>query len=174
MDHLPFEDWILNNEPLTSRQKQDLAAHLQECRTCTALREVDLALGNVRQAEPAPGFSARFQVRLAEQRQAMKRRNAIGFSLLAVAVLGGTAVFAFPYLQAAAVSPLAFATTWLSSLAGLWASLHALFQAGWVLLRVAPGFVPAYIWVVLVLGLASWSIAWTYSMLRFATKTQGV
>ena len=109
MDHLPFEDWILNNEPLTPRQKQDLAAHLQECRTCTALREVDLALGNVRQAEPAPGFSARFQVRLAEQRQAMKRRNAIGFSLLAVAVLGGTAVYAFPILQAAAVSPLALA-----------------------------------------------------------------
>ncbi len=173
MDHLPFEDWILNHEPLTPRQKRDLAAHLQTCRTCTALGEVDLALGNVRQAEPALGFTARFQERLVEQRKVLKRRNALGFSLLAVSVVGASLVTALPLLQAVAASPLQLATTWMTSLAGLWASLQALLQAGLVLLRVAPRFVPAYIWAVIILGLASWSLVWTYSMLRFRRITQG-
>ena len=174
MDHLPFEDWILNNEPLTPRQMRELEAHLQQCRTCTALRQVDLALGNVRQAEPTPGFTARFQTRLAEERLALRRRNAVGFSLLAVSVAGVSLAVAWPILQALVVSPLALATSWLASLAGLWASLQALFQAGLVLLRVAPGFIPTYIWAVLILGLASWSILWTFTMLRYARIPQGV
>jgi hypothetical protein len=173
MDHLPFEDWILNNEPLTPRQKRELAAHLKACRTCTALGEVDLALANVRQAEPAPGFTARFQARLVEQRKTIKRRNTLGFSLLAVSVVGVSLVAAWPFLQALVASPLQLATTWMTSLAGLWVSIQALLQAGLVLLRVAPGFVPGYIWAVIILGLASWSIAWTYSMLRFTRITQG-
>jgi hypothetical protein len=174
MDHLPFEDWILNNEPLTPRQKRDLAAHLQVCRTCTALGEVDLALGNVRPAEPTPGFTARFQERLVEQRKTLQRRNALGFSLLAVSVVAVSMAAAWPFLQAVTASPLQLATTWLSSLAGLWASVQALLQAGLVLLRVAPGFVPTYIWAIIILGLASWSIVWTYSMLRYTRITQGV
>ena len=60
MDHLPFEDWILNDEPLTPQQKRELDAHLQACRTCTALREVDLALRTMsaRRNPPAGSLTA--------------------------------------------------------------------------------------------------------------------
>jgi hypothetical protein len=174
MDHLPFEDWLLNEESLTPRQTRELSAHLQTCRSCSALAELDLALHSVRQAEPARGFTNRFQDRLAEHRQGMRRRNALGFSLMTLSVVGTFTGLAWPALRTAFESPVDVVSSWLSSLVGLWASIHALIQAGLVLLRVAPGFVPGYIWTVLLFGLTGWSVVWIFSLLKFTRIPQGV
>lgn len=37
MDHRPFEDWLLYDEPLTSVQKSELQAHLRSCTSCAAI-----------------------------------------------------------------------------------------------------------------------------------------
>lgn len=174
MDHLPFEDWILNEEQLTTAQKRDLALHLQGCRSCTALGEVNLALRSPRQAEPAPGFSTRFQARLVEHKRSLRQRNALGFSLLAFSVVGIFTGAAWPVLRSAVESPLEVVSSWLSSLVGLWVSIQALFQAGFVLFRVAPGFVPGYIWTVLIFILSGWSMVWIYSLLKYTRVQQGV
>ena len=56
MNHRPFEDWLLNQEPLTSEQKCELQAHLRECPSCTSLTEVNMALRMVKPANPAKFF----------------------------------------------------------------------------------------------------------------------
>ncbi len=33
MNHRPFEDWLLDDQPLTPEQKRDLQSHLRTC-TC--------------------------------------------------------------------------------------------------------------------------------------------
>ena len=78
MDHQPFEDWLLNAETLDPRQREELNAHLQGCRACSALSAVDHALQTARQVEPRRGFVNRFQLRLAGNKQGLRRRNALG------------------------------------------------------------------------------------------------
>jgi len=174
MDHRPFEDWLLAEEPITTQQKRELAAHLQACPSCSALAEVNLSLRAVRQVEPAAGFVNRFQVRLEAQRKAMRRRNVLGFALLAVSVAVLLVGLAWPVLKTAVESPVDLLGSWVASLTNLWASLQVLFHAGSVLLRVAPGFVPGYLWMILLFAFTGWSAVWVLSLKKATKVLQGV
>ncbi len=174
MNHRPFEDWLLAEDPLSPQQKRELDAHLQTCPSCTALAEVNLALRSVRQADPPPGFAARFQVRLAAQRKAMRQRNAVGFIILAVSVAGLLTALTWPLLRAAVESPVSLLGSWLTALTNLWAALQALFHAAAVLLRVVPGLAPGYLWLILLFAFTGWSAAWVVSLKKVTHVLQGV
>jgi hypothetical protein len=174
MDHRPFEDWLLNNQQLTSNEKRQLNAHLQTCSSCTALAEVDLALKTVKMAEPTAGFTDRFQVRLEARKKALRQRNFWGFFVLTVSVVGLLAWFCWPVIKSFIQSPVSLLASWLSSLVSIWASLAALFQGGRVILKVVPGFVPAYIWMVILVVAAGWSLLWVFSLMKFTKIPQGV
>jgi hypothetical protein len=167
MDHRLFEDWILEDQPLTPSQKRQLSLHLGECGSCAALAEVNLTLMRVSQAEPKAGFTGRFRLRLAERKTVLRRRNAWGFSLLTASVLGALSLVAAPFLKDLFTSPVNVLATAVASLASLWAALQALTRAGLVLFKVAPGFIPAYIWVVLLISAGGWSMAWIFSLMKF-------
>ncbi len=173
MDHRPFEDWLLNEEQLTPRQQGDLNTHLQACPSCSALAEVNLAFRSVRQADPAPQFASRFQLRLTAQRQALRRRNRVGYLVLTAGVLALLVGLSWPLLSLFFDSPVSALTSWLSSLVGLWASFQALLRSASVLFTVAPRFVPAYIWAALLFGFAGWSIVWVLSLMKFTKLPQG-
>ena len=85
MNHRPFEDWLLNDQPLTPTEKRDLDTHIRTCKYCAALAETGLVLRSVRMVSPQPGFTSRFQKCLAAQRIADRRR----FCGLSVFLLGG-------------------------------------------------------------------------------------
>jgi hypothetical protein len=174
MDHRPFEDWLLEPQPLTTDQKRQLNTHLQTCSSCTSLAEVNLALKSVKAAAPAAGFSARFQVRLAARKQVLRRRNFWGFSLLTLSVLGLFGWVSWPVLKDIIQSPVNLLASWISSLFSFWGSLQAIFRAGMVLFKVVPGFVPAYIWAVILFAAGGWSLVWVVSLMKFTKKTQGV
>jgi len=67
MNHQPFEDWLLNDKPITHEQKRELDVHLRICSYCAALAETGVALKSVRKASPQTGFTTRFQTRLVER-----------------------------------------------------------------------------------------------------------
>jgi hypothetical protein len=60
MNHLPFEIWLLSEEPLSTEDSQALQDHLQECEQCSRLREawsgVEVLFADVPEIEPQPGF----------------------------------------------------------------------------------------------------------------------
>jgi hypothetical protein len=174
MDHRPFEDWLLDNQPLTTDQKRQLNTHLQACSSCAALVEVNLALKSVQLAAPAAGFANRFQVRLAAKKQALRRRNFWGFVLLTLSVLVLFAWVSWPVLKDLIQSPVNLLASWISSLVSFWASLQAIFRAGMVLFKVVPGFVPAYIWAVILFTAGGWSLVWVVSLMKFTKYPQGV
>jgi hypothetical protein len=174
MDHRPFEDWLLEPQPITTDQKRQLSTHLRTCSSCAALVEVNLALKSVRVAAPAAGFSTRFQVRLAARKQVLRRRNFWGFSLLTLSVLGLFGWFSWPVLKDLIQSPVNLLASWISSLFSFWGSLQAIFRAGMVLFKVVPGFVPAYIWAVILFAAGGWSLVWIVSLMKFTKYTQGV
>jgi hypothetical protein len=78
MNHQPFEDWLLNDMPITHEQKRELDLHVRTCAYCGALAETGIALKLVKKAAPQPGFSNRFQMRLAARKLAERRRRAWG------------------------------------------------------------------------------------------------
>jgi hypothetical protein len=174
MDHRPFEDWLLDNQPLNADQKRQLNAHLHACSSCSALTEVNLALKSVSQAAPAAGFVDRFQVRLASRKTAIQRRNFLGFVVLTISVLGILGGISWPVLKELVLSPVNLLTGWISSLLSSWTSLQAIFRAGMVLFKVVPGFVPTYIWAVILFAAGIWSLVWVVSLLKFSKYTQGV
>ncbi|HTX91510.1 MAG TPA: hypothetical protein VMC09_09850 [Anaerolineales bacterium] len=173
MDHRPFEDWLLENKKLNTDEKRQLNAHLRSCQTCSALAEVDLALKSVRLAEPSAGFTDRFQVRLEARKKALRQRNFWGFFVLTVSVVGLLAWACWPFIQSIVQSPVSMLASWLSSVVSIWASAEALFQGGRVILKVVPGFVPTYVWMILLLIAGGWSLLWVFSLMKLTKIPQG-
>jgi len=174
MNHRPFDDWLLADQPLTPQQKRDLQAHLQNCSQCAALAEVNLALSSARVVPPTAGFTDRFQVRLAAQRRAVRVRNRWGFLLLVMSVVGILTWLAWPALKIVLQSPADLLTSWLSDLVSVWAFLQAMSHVSAVLIRVAPGFIPVSAWAVLLLAAGGCSLLWAFSLLKLTQRAQGV
>ena len=174
MNHQPFEEWLLHEKLVSPKEKLDLDAHLRICGYCSALAETGKALRTVKMIAPAAGFSTRFQARLAMQRAADRRRRRWGTVLF---TFGGLVMLMWltgPYL----VSFFAAPATWIAGLIE-WAvflitTLQAVTQAGSVLLRMLPGFLSPFAFMVLVSALAGIGLLWSVSIWRFVRVPRGV
>jgi len=174
MNHRPFEDWLLNNQPLTPTEKLDLDAHVRACPHCAALAESGIELRSVRMVPPAPGFTVRFQQRLAAQRIAERRRRLWG---LVVLLVGGGALLLWltaPFLLALISSPAQWITLVIGYLLFILTSMQTLGEIMLVFLRVVPGFIPPFVWMVIVSALAGLGLLWTVSIWRFGRFQRGV
>ena len=176
MNHLPFEEWLLNNNRITPEQQRDLDLHLRTCAYCSALAETGRVLSAAKMATPAPGFTMRFQARLAERKIAERRRKLWGATLF---TLGGLILLMWmigPYLASFIASP----ATWISVVVGwlvfVGTTLFALIDAGAVILRMIPKFLPPFAWLVLLSTFAGVGLLWSVSIWRFAQRgaPQGV
>ena len=174
MNHQPFENWLLDNQPLAPEEKRELQIHLQECAHCTALVEVNLELRSVKMAAPAAGFTARFQQRLKVQLLLEQRNRLVGVLILAFGGLGLTAWFAAPYVLGFLGSP----AEWIAAIIGFLLSLVSMAEAvgdiGSILLRVLPGFIPPIAWLVFLSALSGFGLLWAVSIWRFSRVPRGV
>lgn len=176
MNHLPFETWLLNDLPVTLEQQRELDLHLRDCAHCTALAETGRLLKNVKMTSPAPGFTARFQARLAERKVAERRRRVWGAFLFG---LGGLSLLLWlvgPYAASFISAP----SSWVSAIIGwlvfIGSTLFALLDAGVVLLEVVANFLPPFVWMVVLSTIAGVGLLWSVSIWRFAQRVvpQGV
>ncbi len=174
MNHRPFEDWLLNDTPMTPEQKRDLDEHLRSCSYCAALADTGVVLRSVKMVSPPAGFTMRFQARLAERKIAERRRWLWGSILFTVGGLALLIWLTIPYLVRFFDSP----ATWISGLVewGLFliTTIQALFQAGSVLLNVIPGFLSPFAWMVVISAFAGFSLLWSVSIWRFSRVPRGV
>ena len=174
MKHQPFEEWLLNETPLTHEQKRELDLHVRSCAYCSALVETGMVLRSVKMVAPADGFTARFQERLVERKLANHRRRIWGAVLFLIGGLSFLIWLAGPSLFAFLSSPQA----WIASLVEwgifLVTTFQAMAQAGEVLLHVIPGFVPPFAWMIIVSAIAGISLLWSVSIWRFTRVPQGV
>ena len=176
MNHLPFEDWLLNNLSITSEQQRELDLHLRDCPYCSALGETGRLLNSPRLAMPAGGFTTRFQVRLAERKLADRRKRLWGSVLFIVGGFVLTLLIIQPYLSSFLASPAGWVSGIVSWLVFIGTTLFALFEAGLVILSVIPNFMPPVLWMVILSTLAGAGLLWSVSIWRFAqrVKPQGV
>jgi len=174
MNHLPFEDWLLNDRPVTPEEQRELDLHLRNCTYCSALVQTGRMLNNAKLVTPAVGFTTRFQTRLAEHKVAERRRKLWGAFLFSLGGLVLLMWFAGPYLASFFASP----ATWISVVVGwlvyLGTTLLALFDAGLVILSVIPNFMSPFAWMVLLSMFAGVGLLWFVSIWRFVRVPQGV
>jgi hypothetical protein len=173
MSHQPFELWLLEDQNLEPEQKRALQAHLQTCVHCSALVETGSQLRSVRQAEPASGFSVRFQQRLSAHKLAERRRKFWGMILFVLGGLGLLGWFAGPILSPLLASPAEWIALLLSYVFFIVASVQALSDVGLVLVRVVPGFVPPFAWLVITSALAGVGLLWIISIWRLTYVSRG-
>jgi len=174
MNHRPFEDWLLEDQYLNPAQKRELDTHLRECETCKAIAEANLALRSARLAAPAPGFSVRFQERLALAREAQRRRTVLGSILFSIGGLVLLALLAGPTLFSFIGSPAEWLTFILNGALFAYSMLVASSEAGFVLLQVLPGFVPVFVWLVVLSAFGGLGLLWSVSIWRIVRVPQGV
>ena len=174
MNHQPFEEWLLNEKLISPKERLDLDAHLRICSYCSALAETGKALRTVKRVAPAAGFSTRFQARLAMQKAADRRRKRWGTILF---TFGGLVMLMWlvgPYLASFFAAP----ATWIAALVEwavfLFTTLQAVTQVGSVLLRMLPGFVSPFGFMVLVSAFAGIGLLWSVSIWRFVRVPRGV
>jgi len=166
MNHLPFETWLLNEQSLSPEQQRDLQLHLRECEHCTALTEVNLVLRSAKLAAPAPGFTARFQKRLEEQRALERRNRLAGISVLVLGGLGLTLWLVGPYLASFIGSPAAWIAAMVTFLLSLLTMAQAVGDIGSILLRILPGFIPPIAWLVVLSAVSGFGLLWAVSIWR--------
>ncbi len=173
MNHQPFEDWLLNDKPISQEQKRELDIHMRTCAYCAALAETGIALKSVKKASPQKGFAARFQARLVERKLAERRRRLWGALLF---TFGGLVLLMWltsPYLLAFVSAP----ATWIAAIVqwGVFivTTIEALAQAGSVFVRIIPDFLSPFAWMVLLSALAGVSLLWTVSIWRFVRVPRG-
>jgi hypothetical protein len=174
MNHRPFEDWLLDDQPLTTQQKRELQAHMRNCDTCTALAEANLALRSAHVVSPAPGFTARWQERLVAARRIQRRRMTIGmlvFSLGGLVLLG---LLTGPILVSVIGSPAEWISALVHALLYGYTLLAAMLEAGSVLFRVLPNFIPPFVWLVLISALSGLGLLGSVSVWRLTRIPQGV
>lgn len=99
MNHQPFETWIFSEDPLQSEDMVQLNDHLQSCEDCRklshAMAQLDQTFTTTPAPAPAPGFTQRWQARLAVHRKLRQQRRmwflTLGFfglaSLLSMLIL---------------------------------------------------------------------------------------
>ena len=174
MNHRPFEDWLLEDQHLTSDQERELQAHLRTCTSCSAVAESNLALHSTRMISPAEGFVSRFETRLAENRKAMRIRQVIGTTIFVLAGLAFLYWLASPFIQEVMRSP----ADWITNVVGYFLfiviSVQALGEVSHVFLHLLSDFVSPLGWLVilfLVSGLGSLEVV---SIWRFTRTPQGV
>jgi anti-sigma factor RsiW len=80
MNHLPFEEWLLADEPPVGEQAIELREHLRDCPHCRELEASWASVNTLFQASeqiaPTPGFTTRWQARLqAQQQETLSRKH---------------------------------------------------------------------------------------------------
>jgi hypothetical protein len=173
MNHQPFEDWLLNDMPITNEQKRDLDLHVRSCAHCSALAETGVALKSVKKVSPQPGFTIRFQERLAQRKLVERRRRLWGAVLFTFGGLAMLLWFASPVLASFFSAP----ATWIAALVGwivfVLTTIQALAQAGSVFLRIIPDFLSPFAWMVILSAVAGVSLLWSVSIWRFVRVPRG-
>lgn len=174
MNHRPFEDWLLDDEPLRPQQARDLQAHLRSCTSCSAIAESNLALHSTRRVGPAAGFADRFTMRLAKRRREQAWRQIIGTLILVLGGLGLTLWVAGPSLELALRSPAGWITAVVGYFLFVVTSAQVLSEVSAILLRVLPDFVSPAGWLIVSLVVSGLALVWAISVRRFAHAQQGV
>ena len=172
-----YEDWLLDDDVLSIEESAALETHLQSCVSCRQLSEswksveAELLAGPL--IGPRPGFTARWQERLAAEQKALERRQSLaflGFTIFGAALLlGSLIILALPLLQ----NPNLILWTWLyrvGQMVSVAQTMNAFFSG---FFRSVITLIPLSGWILLIGVLCELAVLWLVSF-RLVTNPRRV
>jgi anti-sigma factor RsiW len=174
LNHQHYEEWLLSGETLPPEPAKRLSEHLLTCEQCRVLsagwQEVEQRLTRARLVPPAPGFTARWQARLNEERLRQKRRHALyflAFSVGGILVLfTALAVLFWPLLQSPYTLVLALALR-VGSAITLVGDLTVI---GKTVLLAFSRIIPTSLWVGILVAAFSLTVIWIVALGKIALQ----
>lgn len=171
MNHNPYENWILDDLPITADQKRELSIHMDECPECARLYQGWSSVQHTirqTQIQPAPAdFTAKWTSSLLhrkrEQEKKQARNLAISLATGAVATLIALGIILLPDL-----SLISLAAGSITSLTALVTGIESFWSILFKLVRAVPSsslIVTLFVvsgWVLLAcftLGFSVWKLA---------------
>lgn len=171
MNHRPFEDWLLENQPLTPEQNQELKNHLKTCSTCLALTEVDLMLKTSRLVAPRAGFTERFQLKLAAEEQLARKRQFWGLGILGLIAILAMSFLIVQLFSVWLRSPAEIFVTWVTWWVTLVSSIRTFGTIGLVFVKIASGIIPLPLWLGMAGGSFLLVLVWVTSLWKLSYST---
>ncbi|UCH61326.1 MAG: zf-HC2 domain-containing protein [Anaerolineales bacterium] len=168
--HQPFESWIFTSEELSGAESQALQEHLQECRSCLnltqALQGMESHLRATPLLSPMPGFTARWETRLADT---LLRQRRIQTFWVMMASIGGavlllllTGWMILPLLR----TPLPILLAWAYQSAGVFTYIRDLGQAFFTASGTIFNLIPITLWVAILVAMGSLGALWLVAYQR--------
>jgi predicted anti-sigma-YlaC factor YlaD len=163
-NHLRFEEWLLSASSLTPEEHALLQEHLKSCESCRRLldawQEVDYQLKAAPLRAPEPGFTHRWQVRLAqEQRRQQRLQTASVLAFgggIAIALLLILVAWTWPVI----INPVPYLMVWAYQLTTAYYYFSGVGQALGTVARMFLGLVPDTLWVAALVALGSLGVIW--------------
>jgi hypothetical protein len=162
--HLLIEEWLLSASSLTPEEHALLQEHLKSCVACRQLsdawQEAEYQLKAAPVRSPEPGFTGRWQMRLAQEQLRVQRQQTIyvlalggGIALTLIVILG---LWSLPVLR----NPLPYLMVWGYQLITSFYLLSDVGGALSIVARMLVGLVPDTLWVAFLVALGSLGVIW--------------
>ena len=136
MNHQPFRDWLLSEEKLSADQIREMQEHVRSCESCRqiegAWNQVESAFRAIPQAQPAPGFTNRWQANLAEYLAHKQKRRGWMMIGLNVVIILSLLVLVVSQLWALIQAPEPYLVAWFTrffSLVTIYFTLQDLYRS---------------------------------------------
>lgn len=168
MNHQPYEDWLLSDEPLLPEQSRDLQTHLRMCDSCQQLfeswSEVQNLFNVAPSVQPKAGFSTRWLIRLEEEERKTKQRQ----SWMMLILTGGVALFILLLISINVFTsidqPIQLLFLGTSKLTEILSALNAINEILSAFVELVSILIPPMWWIVIVAGISLLGLLWLYSL----------
>jgi hypothetical protein len=176
MCHQPFENWIIDAEPLAVQDRNRLEAHLESCPQCqllkTNLQAVNMRLSFARQTRPPEGFTQRWQAGLQQRLEDLRMQQVLQvrrfFLYLGAATVVSLALFILMVTLGGGLDQWLLDTANRLQTANQWVGdLQSLL---FTLLQITPPVLPLALWITITTVFSALAMIWIVSLWRLTIK----
>jgi hypothetical protein len=177
MNHQPFENWLLSEDPLPEDDERALLDHLVDCDQCSELEDAWLNIANlfaeVPDVEPAPGFVNRWQATFEADQAAIKVMRQRWQSWIVLVLIANGAALALLLMGVQLFNTYGsfseLVLSWVYKIATAMVLANGFQNAFITLFRTIPQLVPIGWWVGIAMTLSVSTLVWIVSMTKLSS-----
>ena len=177
MNHQPFENWLLSEDPLPEEDERALRDHLVDCDHCNELEDAWLNVANLFADVPAvgphPGFVNRWQATLEADKAAVKAMRQRWQSWILLVLIANGAAVVLLSMGVQLFRTYDSVTDWILSWVYKAATAMVLasgFRNAFVtLFRTVPQLIPTGWWIAIAATLTISTVVWIVSMSKLSS-----
>lgn len=182
MNHQPFDNWLLSDEPLPEDDERALRQHLVDCEQCRETEDAWLDVANlfveIPDVEPAPGFVNRWQATLEADQNAINVMHQRWQSWIVLVLVANAAALAL-YLTGVQLfntygSFTDWVLSWVYKAATAMVVANGFRNAFVTLFRTIPQLIPTGWWIGLAIVLFVSTAIWFVSMTKLSSTPRRV